>query len=258
MSENYFATRDQYIFVTYHDTIKLTYPVLLLELIEKYYDDLKEYIKLDEIKNYDIYNLERICVERTHKNPLTFLRKLNCSIDTCNALLTAFEDEMIEMYTNSRLSQFGGRMTKMMDLNSVKKVYIYTERPSVQVKYDCDVYFNSYSSKISYIHGDVVELIKGMSNKPTTYIVNDIDILKKLLDEGLLSYTESCVAEIGCNFQLAKIKEKQIELKYDMENLMEEKIYKLGIMPVVSLERKHFSAILDENTINNQGRNKPI
>ena len=258
MSENYFATRDQYIFVTYHDVIKLTYPVMLLELIKNYYDDLKDYIDLDKIKKYDIYNLERICVERTYKNPLVFLRKEKCSIDTCNSLLHAFEDEMIEMYTKSRLSQFGGRMTKMMDLSSVKKVYIYTERPSIQAKYDCDVYFNSYMSKIKFVHGDVVKIINEMSNKPTTYIVNDIDILKKLLDEGLLSYTENCIAEIGCNFQLSKFKEKQIELKYDMENLMEEKIYKLGILPIVSLERKHFSAILGDNTINNQGQNKPI
>lgn len=246
MSENYFATRDQYVFVTYHDIIKLTYPVMLHELLKDYYDDLKDYLDLDKIKDHDIYNLERVCVERTHKNPLVFIKKDSCSVETCDILLQAFEDELIEMYTKSRLSQFGERMIKMMDLPAVKKVYIYSERPSVQVKYDCDVYFNSYMSKIKFVHGDVVELVKGMSNKPTTYLVNDIDILKKLLDEGLLGYTESCVAEMGCNFQLSENKDKQIELKYNMENLMEEKIYKLGIMPVVRLERKHFTALLDK------------
>ena len=168
MSENYFATRDQYVFVTYHDIIKLTYPVMLYELLKDYYEDLKDYLDLDKIKDHDIYNLERVCVERTHKNPLVFIKKDSCSIETCDILLQAFEDELIEMYTKSRLSQFGERMIKMMDLPAVKKVYIYSERPSVQVKYDCDVYFNSYMSKIKFVHGDVVEFVKGMSNRPTS------------------------------------------------------------------------------------------
>ena len=43
---NYFGTRDHYMFITYKDMIKLTYPVLLHDLIKDYYDDLKDFLEL--------------------------------------------------------------------------------------------------------------------------------------------------------------------------------------------------------------------
>ena len=79
MDSNYFVMRDQYIFICYKDIIKMTYPVMLKELIDNYYDDLSPYLDLDKIKDFDIYNLERLCVERITKNPLTYIKKPECN-----------------------------------------------------------------------------------------------------------------------------------------------------------------------------------
>ena len=128
LDPNFFATRDQYIFICYNDIIKLTYPVMLKELIDNYYDDLIEYFDLDKIKDYDIYNLDRLCVERLDVNPLKYLKKENCSDETCETLLRAFEEEMIDMYTKSNLTLFGAKLINVLLQPFVKEVYIYAER----------------------------------------------------------------------------------------------------------------------------------
>ena len=73
--KNFFSTRDQYVFICYKDIIKHCYPVMLKKLIDEYYDDLSNFLYLDLIKDYDIYNLERLCIERTDKNPIKYLKK---------------------------------------------------------------------------------------------------------------------------------------------------------------------------------------
>ena len=46
---NFFATRDQYLFICYNDIIKFTYPVMLHELIHDYYDELNQYLEYIKI-----------------------------------------------------------------------------------------------------------------------------------------------------------------------------------------------------------------
>ena len=84
---NYFGMRDHVMFICYKDMIKLTYPVMLYEIIHDYYDDLKDYLDLDKIKNHDILNLERVAVERLDINPLKYIKKPDCPDELCDSLL---------------------------------------------------------------------------------------------------------------------------------------------------------------------------
>ena len=83
---------------------------MLKEIINDYYDDLEQFFDLELIKDFDIYNLERLCVERITKNPLEYIKKPETTKETCDILLEAFEEEMIEMYTKSKLSVFGAKL----------------------------------------------------------------------------------------------------------------------------------------------------
>ena len=246
LDPNFFATRDQYIFICYNDIIKLTYPVMLKELIDNYYDDLIEYFDLDKIKDYDIYNLDRLCVERLDVNPLKYLKKENCSDETCETLLRAFEEEMIDMYTKSNLTLFGAKLINVLLQPFVKEVYIYAERPLEQIISDCKVRFSEFESKIKYVGGDFIEMVNSLPHKPTAYIINNVDYIQRLIDNNLIEYTEVLIGELGYNFELNKNYDLQVKNQYD--ELQEEKIFKFGIMPVLKLEKKHFSC-LDESEL---------
>lgn len=238
---NFFSTRDQYIFMCYTDIIKFTYPVMLYELIKDYYDDLNPYLRLDEIKDYDIYNLERLCIERLDKNPLKYIKRPECSDELCDVLLEAFEDELIEMYTQSKLSLFGANLFILLNQPFIKEVYIYSEKPREQIPYDTMVYFTEFKDKIKFVTGEFTTAVKSLPHRPTSYIINDTDYIQKLIDNDLISYTEILIPEMGYSFEITE--DENLQIKGGYENLMEEKIFKMCLVPIINLENKHFTQL---------------
>lgn len=243
---NYFGTRDHYMFICYKDMIKLTYPILLYNIIKEYYDDLKDYLNLDDIKDFDIFNLERICVERLDINPLKYLKKPDCSDKLCDDLLTAFNEEMIDIYTQSRLSDFGAKLFNIFKQDRIKEFYIYVEEPAEQVIIDCNVLFPDFQHKIKYFTGDFIQSVMCTPHRPTCYAINDIQYLHRLIDTGIIEYSEVILGDLGCNYELDE--NYMLKLKGLDDNAMKEKIFKLAIVPVTELGAEHFSKlVIDEN-----------
>lgn len=241
MDKNFFSTRDQYIFICYKDVIKHCYPIMLNKIIHEYYDELNELLYLDVIKDYDIYNLERLCIERTDVNPFRYLKRDICTNETADLLLETFEDEMFDMYTQSKFTNFGSRIFNLVTQPQIKELYIYVERPITQIMYDCKTYFEQFGNKIKYVCGDFIDVIKKLPNKPTSYILNDADYIKDLIDNNFIEFTEIIIAELGYNFEISE--DKSIVLKNGYEDLMEEHIFKIGYFPTLMLEDKHFSCL---------------
>jgi hypothetical protein len=241
MDKNFFSTRDQYIFICYKDVIKHCYPIMLNKIIHEYYNELNELLYLDVIKDYDIYNLERLCIERTDVNPFRYLKRDICTNETADLLLETFEDEMFDMYTQSKFTNFGSRIFNLVTQPQIKELYIYVERPITQIMYDCKTYFEQFGNKIKYVCGDFIDVIKKLPNKPTSYILNDADYIKDLIDNKFIEFTEIIIAELGYNFEVSE--DKSIVLKNGYEDLMEEHIFKIGYFPTLMLEDKHFSCL---------------
>lgn len=239
MDSNYYSMRDQTIFITYMDMIKMVYPCMLYELIKDYYDDLKDYLELDKIKKYDIYNLERICAERTDINPLVYIKKPNCTKETCDLLLKTFTEELYASYTDSKFSEFGSKLYTMLALDNIKNVYIYIEEPAEQIIVDCNVYFSDYSNKIKYFTGDFIHAVQCTPIKPTCYVLNNVEYVHKLIEHKYIAYTEIILGELGCNYELDE--QLGMKVKGIDEQVMKDNIFKLAITPVINLEKKHFT-----------------
>lgn len=241
MDSNYFSTRDQYILVSYQDVIKQTYATMIEKLIKDYNDDLKDILDLEKIKHYDIYNLQRLCTERIYKNPLRYLAKSEEYFDVCDKLLETFEEEMVEIYTDTDLTIFGAKLYNIAFQPFVKKIYIYTERPLYPIVYDCSVIFKSFEDKIQYVSGDIIDIIKNLENKPTCYVLNDMEIAKKIIDSEYIQYAEILLAEQGFNYELTE--DYDLTVKYNPESLMKEKVFKIGTLPILRLEKKHITCL---------------
>lgn len=236
---NFFNTREHVVFITYKDMIKKTYPILLHELIKNYQEDLKDYLELDKIKDFDIYNLERICVERLDINPIKYIKKPNCSDETCDLLLKSFNEELTNIYTDSKFSEFGGKLITMLAHDKIKEVYIYVEEFAEQVIIDCELYFSKYNKKIKYFTGNFIDAVRCTPLKPTCYILNDINYVHQLIEHKYIAYTEIILGELGCNYEIDE--NLIMKLKGIDEQVMKDNIFKLVVTPIVTLEGKHFS-----------------
>ena len=86
-------------------------------------------------------------------------------------------------------------------------------------------------TKVVYINGDFNEVIADIhkDDRITSYIVNNIEYVKKLLDTNMATYTTILLANYGYNYKMNE--EHQIpELLIDgIEKLGKEKIFKFGV-----------------------------
>ena len=242
---NYFGTRDHYMFICFKDMIKLTYPVLLYQLVREYYDDLKDYLELDKIKDFDIYSLERICAERLDINPLKYIKKPMIPDETCDLLLKAFNEEMIDIYTQSRLSEFGAKLYTILPQERIKEFYVYIEEPAHQAIIDFNVYFGDYIHKVKFLTGDFIRAVQCVPHRPTSYVLNDISYVHQLIEHKYIQYTEILLGELGCNYELDDT--FGLKLKGLDDKSMKDNIFKLRVTPVVTLKPEHFKQIdMDE------------
>ena len=224
---NYFSMRDQYIFITYQDIIKQVYVTLIETLIKDYRDDLRDILILDDLVNHNHENIERLCVERLYKNPLRYIAQSEDKFDECDKLLDIFEKDLYSIYTDTPFTVVGAKIFSMLSQRIVKKIYIHTDKQLYQPIYD----------------------MESLDKKPTTYILNDVEYAKILLDNDMIEYTEIIIAELGYNFEL---KDNKVVLKYDLYNKSHDNIFKIGLLPIIDLEEKHYSAIIDLINKNNK------
>lgn len=246
---NYFSMRDQYIFITYQDIIKQVYVTLIETLIKDYRDDLRDILILDDLVNHNHENIERLCVERLYKNPLRYIAQSEDKFDECDKLLDIFERDLYSIYTDTPFTVVGAKIFSMLSQRIVKKIYIHTDKQLYQPIYDMEIYFKNFSDKIEYVYGDFKECVESLDKKPTTYILNDVEYAKILLDNDMIEYTEIIIAELGYNFEL---KDNKVVLKYDLYNKSHDNIFKIGLLPIIDLEEKHYSAIIDLINKNNK------
>ena len=73
-------------------------------------------------------------------------------------------------------------------------------------------------------------------------LLNDVDYVQQLIDNDLIGYTEILIGELGYNFVLDEDTDG-LKLKHDLEDKMEKYIFKLGYVPLIDLEDKHFSCL---------------
>lgn len=242
MDGNYFSNRDHIVLISYQDVIKATYPKMLELLTKEYYDDLKDVLMLDKIKDYDYKNLERLCAERTIKNPLEFLS--TSEFDT-NKLLTTFEKEMIEIYTHTNFTLFGSALYMMFKQPNIKRIYIYNEEPIYQIAYDLKTYFGD-EKKAHIVFGEFKHVLENLKDRPTAYFLNDIEMIDTVFELGMQEYCEFAVAELGYNYELDEDNNIKFKGDYFETKNMKEKIYKIGSFSTIKLTDEHFSCLRSE------------
>jgi hypothetical protein len=234
---NEFDARPEIIFITYEDVIKSPYPYLLNKINTDLSDYYKDFIDLDKIKGLDMFNLTRLCVQRTEKNILRYLAKTEFDYD---GALGDLKNHYFTIYKDSPLLSIGESLNMVIPQKFTKNVYIYTEKYDVRIHLDIMENFKDMD-KVKYVSGSFAKALEKLEGI-TTFILNDLDYVIDILNAGKEEYTNIMIASYGYNY-IYNEDDDVLELRLDLDQLLKGKICKYATFMPVNLDRKHFSQI---------------
>jgi hypothetical protein len=237
LMQNPFEGRPEIIFMCYEDVIKSPYPFLLNEINTKLSQYYESFLDLDKIKGKDLFNLSRLCVQRSKPNILEYLAKTE--FDYVKALKD-LKDRYFKVYADSELLAMGKNMDILLAQKFTKKIYLYTEIYDIRIHLDIQETFKDMQ-RVTYVTGsfkNVINKIEGI----TSYILNDLDYAYQIIKEGKEEYTDIMVANYGYNY-FVDDDSQELELRLNMQSLIKDSICKFGTFTPLAMDERHFTQI---------------
>lgn len=228
---------DEYFFITYDNIIRNPYSYIMHQLVNnEEYSSYKDFIHTEKLENKSIAEISEIISMNPIKNPLEYYSKDEFDY---NLSLAELYLSMDNVYSESPLLKFGIALGIILKQQFTKKVYIYSKEFDPRIDEDIRKQFGG-SKKIVYINGDLIEVVKSI-DKITTFIIDDIDMVQRLIDSDLVSYTNILLANYGYNYKLSDIiidesYGREVILKIDnLHELMNTKVFKLKVFDPVKI-----------------------
>lgn len=232
MAMNQFASQQEVIFITYDDVIKSSKLYILKTLLNdiEYKKCYKDFINYSKIENKDDQQLNAIISASTKSNILEFLATKEFDYNvTYDDLVSRFDD----IYEKSDLLEIGKSIYVLLQQKFTKKIFIYTKDYDKRLHKNITDLFDMES--IVYINGEFEDVINDIfsTDTITSYILNDINLLQKLIDMDKVKFTSVLIANYGYNYTL---NDDLIPiLKIDnIDNISKEKVFKLGVFQPIA------------------------
>lgn len=227
MPMNQFASQQEVVFITYEDVIKTTKLYILKKLLndKEFNTCYKDFIDFSKIENKDDSALSGIITAATKNNILEYLATSQFDYNlTYLDLIERFDD----IYDESKLLAIGNSIHVLLKQKFTKTIYIYTKAYDKRIHKNLNDIFDMES--IVYINGEFEEVIEDISKteKITSYILNDIDLLQKLIDIDKVKFTSVLIANYGWNYKLNSEGIPILKID-DIDNISKEKVFKLGV-----------------------------
>jgi hypothetical protein len=233
-----FLGRDEIVLVEYDEIIKSPYPLLLEQISTRYSEAYEQFIWLDEFREMDMNNLQRLCVQRTDIDLFRYLSKTEFDYVTA---LKELKDKYMNIYKESPLLSMGDGISKMLSQKYVKQVYIHTDVYDVRVHRDIQDTFHDMD-RTPYVTGPISDVIQQLEGV-TCYILKDIHHVPLLFEKNKFEYSEILVGAFGFNYNMDA--ENTLTLKIDMEKLKEKGSFKFGTFQPVTLKEDAFTHIVE-------------
>lgn len=228
MPMNTFASQKEVLFITYDDVIKTTKLLILKKLLTpEYRQNYEDFIDYSIIDNKTDEELLSIIFSATDKNILKFLSKSSFDFDvTYTDLYLNYENIIPE----STLLSFGQSIHILLKQKFLDKIYIYT--PHFDESVYKDIYDVYGSTNIIYVYGEFETIIRSITKdtniKITSFVLNDIELVNKLIELNVVAYTNILICNGGWNYKLNKNNVPVLKLD-NSEKLSKENIFKIGV-----------------------------
>ncbi len=241
LMHNPFEGRAEIFFIMYEDIVKTIDPFILKAIKNNQIlsESFKNIIRLDDFKDLDDNNLLRLCIQRTNQNILEYLAKGKFDYDETYKTLK-YSPSFFDIYKESELLEMGKNIQLMLNQKFTEKIYIYTEEYDIRVHLDIQETYNNME-KINYVWGDFTKALQDLEGI-TTIIINNVDYMFDIIQSGKSDYTTVMIPMYGYNY--VEIEDNDLlELRLDLESLVEDTICKPFLFSPVKLKEEHFSQI---------------
>jgi len=218
------VTDNEYIFITYYDVIKsLKFPIIKLLMSDEYRPYYKEYADFSKFENKNDEEILMTIQASPEINVLKYIATKEFDFDA--TFLSLIEDNP-DIVKNTPLLEFGKNIHLLLKQNFVKKIYIHTDEYSKCIHEDIKSTF--HNGKIVYCTGPFEEVIADIQDRITSFILNDADLIYKLIKLNKINKASVMLPEYAYNYKLDD--KKNLILKIDnIEKLAESNVFKIAM-----------------------------
>lgn len=260
---NPFTTRDEVIFCTLEDMLISSRSGVLKQIIEKGIPEFDHCIEKGKYDGLNEKNIVRLAVTSRYYNPVCELvtddilavdegryddgeEDFENDIILTDAIETVVRADMPNLYMLSPKTDLAYGALNLLANPSLTTFIIYTEDYDIRVNDIINEIYSSFTSKIIYVYGEfgaIIEKLVSEGIKPTSYILNDIDMAKYLFDSGEehTKFIEVMVGNLGYNYIMNELND-MFELKHDFPvDEQQEKCIKFSLMNTFNLSEEYFT-----------------
>lgn len=220
------AFNPEYIFIAYDGIIKNYRLALIEKILKTYKDAYKDFIDVDSLEKMSYQQLMGLVIRSTESNIIEYLAKKKFDTDT--ALIDVY-NKYPELYEDSSLLSIGSSIHILLRQKFTSKIYIWTPNYDERIYNDIQMLYGA-NDVIEYITGSFTEVINSIEENITSYILNDIELVKELIAIGKVSYSNILLANYGYNYRL----NDKGEAELDIDNIDE--LAKYHIFKIVTFE----------------------
>ena len=215
------ATQKEVVFITYEDVIKDCRPEILRYIMKNKKDEFKDYLKVDILENLTDDQYIGLCLSSTSMNILEYLSKKDFNFDkTLEGIMQ--KDPLL--YEKCKLLSIGESIHILLKQSFTQKIYIYTPQYDERIHHDIKKEYPD--NKVEYISGPIEGVLNAIEERITTYILNDIELLKMMVDLKKVSYTNVLLANLGYNYALDE--DDNLVLRYEnLDIIADDNVFKV-------------------------------
>lgn len=225
------ATIPEVVFVTYDSVVKDYRPFLLRAIANNkaLLNAYKEYIDTALVETLTDKQKNFLPVISTSRNILEHIaiKKFNYD-NSLRELMGMYPN----LYSDSDLLTFGESLNVLRRQKFTSKIFIYTEEYDQRIHYDIQTNYSDMET-IEYISGPFEDVINSITETITTYVLNDADLVEKLIKLDRVKETQILVADIGYNYKENEEGELIVKID-DLEQKMVDHVFRLAMFKTIS------------------------
>jgi hypothetical protein len=197
------AFKPDVFFISYDGIIKNYRPWLLKSISEDttIKDRYSDILNFQMIDGMSIEQLNGLILRSQSKNIFKYIGYDDTyDYDT---LMNELYGKYLELYIYSELLPIGFNISNLFMKKIRGSIIVYSEIDDPRIYFDMvtNVIEPNQNTDIKYFIGDPIDIIKSIDKKITTFMINDIDVVNRIIDEKLCVNSLIMVPKYGYNYK---------------------------------------------------------
>ncbi len=239
---DYMATRDEIFIMGWDNIFQVPDIFIFNNIIMKNKEEYNKFLKLELLREFDEFAVQPKLLERSHRNLVEWIKRDNVSDEEAVESYYALRNAREEMYRQSPLTEFATGFDALAMHSYTKKIVIMIPSKDqriidritsiLDVDINSKVFFRALEPS-----EDMYSVITTEYPEFTTMIMDDVNLVEKLMNETDVEHKSFVLPQTGWNFDLV---DGVMNAKNKLEFLAVEKNCNLGFMKLMEFEEIHY------------------